>query len=534
MHYITIRAFRHRNGGEPPIFTDFTTAIYIDRQPPVSALVSFNPIVAGVNENRRATVQSTDLRAQNVYVFLDLPAALTNAQVAAMTGPGNKATQTDRDLFTRDYSGVTSGNHVITVVTFDKSGDYNVQRYPGQFTSTIYGAGLGDLNFDGTINAADVVQFGQVLASNNTQFNPAADLNGDGTIDNADLLLLFNRLQAVGADAATLAAYNSLLGLPAAGFTIRAGDPVTLIATRPAGNLPALTFGWDLTGSGLFGDASGDTATLTWAQLMAVGITDQGVYPVSLRVSDGTTALVFSTSLNVTHRSPLVVVSTATIGALPNVDTYFTTLAAFRHGVDGGAALPLSSYSATIDWNDGSPVETSNGPTVVIGLNATGTTILVSGDHTYAAGQVDHPIVTLITPDESAAGSPTIHVATDASGSATLQGTTPVYNPASNLFEGQLTVTNTSSAGIDGTLLILLSGLTSGVTLQDASVTVGGVTYSVAVTTTLAGDPILTIPRSVLASLAPGQVLTVTLRFQDPSFGPINYVPLLFSDPMGG
>jgi glycosidase len=534
MHYITVRAFRHRNGSEPPIFTDFTVAIYVDRQPPVSALVSFNPIVTGVNENRRVTVQSTDLRAHNVYVFLDLPAALTNAQVAAMTGPGNRATQTDRDLFTRDFSGVTSGNHVITVVTFDKAGDYNVQRFPGQFTSTIYGAGLGDLNFDGTINAADVVQFNQVLASNNTQFNAAADLNGDGTVDNADLLLLFNRLQAVGADAATLAAYNALLGLPASGFTIRAGDPVTLAANRPAGNAPPLTFDWDLTGSGQFGDASGSPATLTWSQLTALGITDQGIYPVSLRVSDGTTTLIFTTSLTVTHRSPLVAVSSATLGALPNVDAYFANLAAFRHGIDGGAALPLNSYSATIDWNDGSPVETSNGPTVVISLDPTGTTILVSGDHTYATGGVYHPIVTLFTAEESAAGPPTIHVATDVSGSVNLQGSTPVYNPASNLFEGQLTVTNTSGAGIDGTLLILLSGLTSGVTLQDASVTVGGVTYSLPVTTTLAGDPILTIPQSVLATLAPGQVLTVALRFQDPLLSSITYMPSLFSDPLGG
>jgi hypothetical protein len=60
------------------------------------------------------------------------------------------------------------------------------------------------------------------------------------------------------------------------------------------------------------------------------------------------------------------------------------------------------------------------------------------------------------------------------------------------------------------------------------------VTYGLAVTTTLAGDPFLTIPQSVLASLAPGQMLTVTLRFQNPSFGPVDYAALLFSDPMGG
>ena len=53
-------------------------------------------------------------------------------------------------------------------------------------------------------------------------------------------------------------------------------------------------------------------------------------------------------------------------------------------------------------------------------------------------------------------------------------------------------------------------------------------------TTTLAGDPVLTIPQSVLACLAQGQTLTVALRFRDPLADPINYNALLFSDPFGG
>jgi glycosidase len=534
LHYITVRAFRHRNSSEPPIFTDFRETIYVDRQVPVSSLVNFDPIVAGVNENRRVTVKSTDQRAQSVYVFLDLPASLTDAQVAAMIGAGNKATQTDRDLFTKDFSGVTSGNHVITVVTFDLAGKYNVQRFPGQFTSTIYGAGLGDVNFDGQITADDVVQFGQILASNNTKFNAAADLNGDGRIDNADLLLLWNRLQEVGADDATLAAYNNLLGLPADGFTIRAGDPVTLTATRPTGNTPALSFGWDLTGNGQFTDASGATATLTWSQLVGLGISDEGTYPIALQVTDGTTPVTFTTNLTVTHRSPLVVVSTATAGALSNVSTTFTALASFRHGIDGGAALPLSSYSATIDWNDGSSVESSAGTTVTITLDATGTTILVSGTHTYATGQVYSPTVTLSTDEESVSATPTIHVATDVSNSASFQKSSLTYNSTSQVYEGTLTVTNTGTTGIDGTLLILLQNLTSGVTLTGATVAVGGTTYTLTVTTSLAGYPVIAIPRSVVTSLAKGQSLTVALRFRDPLADAIDYTPLLFSDPWNG
>ena len=79
-----------------------------------------------------------------------------------------------------------------------------------------------------------------------------------------------------------------------------------------------------------------------------------------------------------------------------------------------------------------------------------------------------------------------------------------------------------------------MSGLSPGISLADASATVGGVTYTLAVTTTLAGDPVLTIPQSVLAGLAQGQTLSVALRFRDQLEDPINYTPLLFSDPMGG
>jgi alpha-amylase len=140
-HYITVRAFRHRNPGEPPIFTDFRMTIYVDRAPTVSAVVSFDPTVAGVNENRTLTVRSTDLRANNVHVFFDLPAGLTNAQILAMVGSGSQSSQIDRDLWAKNATGLTNGNHVATVVSYQVDGSANVQRFPGLFTSTIFGAG---------------------------------------------------------------------------------------------------------------------------------------------------------------------------------------------------------------------------------------------------------------------------------------------------------------------------------------------------------------------------------------------------------
>src|SRR5262249_49586497 len=173
-------------------------------------------------------------------------AGLTDQQILAQVNANNRATQTDRDLFTRDARNLTHGNHTATVVTYEMTGRYNIQRFPGLFTATANGAGLGDLNFDGTVNAADVALFSQVLATATQQFTPAADLNGDALIDNSDLLWLWQRLLDVGADEATLAAYLETLGPPPGGYVIAAGQDVTLALALPPGNVPPLTYDWDM------------------------------------------------------------------------------------------------------------------------------------------------------------------------------------------------------------------------------------------------------------------------------------------------
>jgi len=66
-----------------------------------------------------------------------------------MLDSNSQASQIDRDLFSGDFTGLAHGNHVATVVSFEPSGNSNVQRFPGLFTSTIIGAGLGDLDTDG-------------------------------------------------------------------------------------------------------------------------------------------------------------------------------------------------------------------------------------------------------------------------------------------------------------------------------------------------------------------------------------------------
>ena len=56
-------------------------------------------------------------------------------------------------------------------------------------------------------------------------------------------------------------------------YTIGEGDALTLDATASVAG-PAATYTWDVNDDGTFGDATGATPTLTWAELEALGITN--------------------------------------------------------------------------------------------------------------------------------------------------------------------------------------------------------------------------------------------------------------------
>ena len=249
--HIEVIAFRHRTGtNAPPVYTDWTQTVYVDTSAPVSQIMSFNPVTHGVNQNRNLVVQSVDGLANNIHVLFDLGSALTNTQILSMISSSNQATQTDTKQWTMEAQGLTSGNHVATVVTYKPDGTYNIQRFSGLSTSTIFGQGLGDLNFNGLYNVADVNTFAALLASNNTEFNPAADYLGTGVINTRDLILFGQTLQQKNANSQTMTAYDNLLQQytgttnlaallttssvpePTAGVLLMAGLPLIFVRRR--------------------------------------------------------------------------------------------------------------------------------------------------------------------------------------------------------------------------------------------------------------------------------------------------------------
>src|SRR4029079_9140062 len=181
-NFITVRAFRHRADGGPAVYSDFKKVVYLDRVPPPAAVVSFAPQVAipsNVN-NRDMIVHSVDGTANSMHYFLDLPSTTSNSTILGMVGAGSQATYYDHD-FLRTYSGVTKGNHVVTVVTYEPTGNFNIQRFPGLLTQTSIGLGFGDMNSSGAYTTTDIRCSGacsnnsveDVLYSQNTKFRAA-------------------------------------------------------------------------------------------------------------------------------------------------------------------------------------------------------------------------------------------------------------------------------------------------------------------------------------------------------------------------
>ena len=248
MHFVTVRAFRHRDAstggdGGPAVFTDFKRAIYVDRFAPESTILSFEPYASSPTtlQNRDLIVKSDDGTANAMHMFLDLPAGLTDAQVLQMATNGqNSAGRADTDVFAYGFTNVGTGNHTATVVTFEPSFDgvhgFTIQRVVGMYTATGVGAGFGDLNYNGQIRTSDLVGLGNgsfedVLYSQDTKFNAAADLDGNGRVDNLDLFALGPVLEANGISPTVMSSFNGVL--------LRRGD-INQDAVTDVGDVSAL------------------------------------------------------------------------------------------------------------------------------------------------------------------------------------------------------------------------------------------------------------------------------------------------------
>jgi uncharacterized delta-60 repeat protein len=175
-------------------------------------------------------------------------------------------------------------------------------------------------------------------------------------------------------------------------YGINEGDPVVLDASAssdPDGD--ALSFAWDLDGDGQYDDVAGVSPSLTWAELVGLGIADDGSFSFGLQVDDGHGGQAEAfTVLTVNNAAPTIALTGA--AEVDEGAAYALTLGPVSDPGDDSVS------SLTVNWGDG----TATGRTA--GQVALDPMVI----HTYASGPAAHTITVDLTDEDgthSVAGS---------------------------------------------------------------------------------------------------------------------------------
>ena len=183
-HYIKIICFRHRPSNTDPIYTEFRQVIYVDRHPPAVTLM--NATTAINTPINTFSVLASDRTTNNVYLLLDPP---NGSNPLSLINLSNQATRYDRFQWNRTISGLSFGNHTISIVAFEIDGNSSVTNYTVNVT-----VGSGDINHDGVVDINDLYA-GYTNLVNNAAFDPNEDVNGDGVFNLNDLRTLESLLR---------------------------------------------------------------------------------------------------------------------------------------------------------------------------------------------------------------------------------------------------------------------------------------------------------------------------------------------------
>lgn len=185
-------------------------------------------------------------------------------------------------------------------------------------------------------------------------------------------------------------------------YTVAEGESLTLDGSASS---PGATYEWDINGDGVYGDASGPSPTLSWADLEALGIDDgPSSSDVTVEVSSGTATLDSSVAtLTVTNTAPTSVI-TGSLAA--TVGRPFTVKVG---ALDPSSADLAADFTYTVDWGDGSPVETVVGPAdpPVTHTYTTAGTLAASFTATDKDGGQGDPTVVSVLASDPATQTPT-------------------------------------------------------------------------------------------------------------------------------
>jgi len=141
-------------------------------------------------------------------------------------------------------------------------------------------------------------------------------------------------------------------------YVVHEGESLILDASHssdPDGD--PLTYAWDVNGDGIFGDAVGQTITLAWSQLNALGIVDNEpggsprIPPVSVAVNDGDGGVLAHTTLTVLNAPPVISISGPSDGVRGQTRTFLFDPS------EPSPADRAAGLTYRINWGDGSPIQ---------------------------------------------------------------------------------------------------------------------------------------------------------------------------------
>lgn len=191
-HYITVRAYRHRNATDSPLFGEFRLVIYIDLEDPDFDLLSpTHTCNADVTSTPVSFIaQASDASVDRVFMYVDKHESFDFVGSALLGGAGLAAR--DFETFTLTLSSLARGNHRLDIVAIENAPDGQVKTRHKTYTGiqSVAGSGLGagDMTVDGIINGRDISVFVQAtVGSLNFLFFPTADINCDGVCDDGDV-----------------------------------------------------------------------------------------------------------------------------------------------------------------------------------------------------------------------------------------------------------------------------------------------------------------------------------------------------------
>jgi hypothetical protein len=178
-HYISVVAFRKRTNGDAPLFREFRSVVYVDRQPASFTLATPGPFTSTSAE---FAVTTNDRTLSRAWIMYDLPDGADPLSPTYFNS-ANEAFRYDRWEWRRTIGGLTHGWHTMTLVGQEQNGRNIVTQ-----TQVFVDLCPSDVTDDGTIDLADFFEFLNCF----DQSLPCADIDGNPGVDLGDFFEFLN------------------------------------------------------------------------------------------------------------------------------------------------------------------------------------------------------------------------------------------------------------------------------------------------------------------------------------------------------